>query len=354
MKRIGTVTSAIGFIFIGIWMILRNVDKALAKQFFNWWPITIVLFGIEIIFFYGRKRGNEEIGFNFLIVPVFIAFLIINVFVRLGNDINFLNNGIKIDLKDFNIDSNDTKKIRCEKSLNAIGNSLNFNTRNGDINVKKSADGEIKFDLIVYVDKNKNINNYDLKENNLNEGLKVGINESYVRGVKGDIYVPDGYKVIMNINNIKLEGESNLSAVEWDIKGDNGTLTIPGGNSLILNMDNVKFDGKNIKTAKVRVDNGSVDFKGDLQQCNIQVGNGKVDIENKVCKDINVDVNMGVVEMKTSDSNMNVNLDVSQGKCSLNDDTRVNSGLIKPLGQGTGKLNMKVKSGTIKVSNQGW
>ena len=39
MKRIGTVTSAIGFIFIGIWMILRNVDKALAKQFFNWWPI---------------------------------------------------------------------------------------------------------------------------------------------------------------------------------------------------------------------------------------------------------------------------------------------------------------------------
>lgn len=358
MKRIGTVTSAIGFIFIGIWMILRNVDKALAKQFFNWWPIIIVLFGIEIIFFYGRKREEEKIGFNFLIIPVFIAFLIINIFVglgnKMGNDIRFLNKGIKIDLKDFNIDSNDSKEIKCEKSLNAIGNSLNFNTRNGNINVKKSTDGKIKFDLIVYVDKNKNINNYDLKENKLNEGLKVDINESYVRGVKGDIYVPDGYKVIMNINNIKLEGESNLSAVEWDIKGDNGTLTILGGNSLTLNMDNVKFDGKNIKTAKVRVDNGSVDFKGDLQQGNIQVGNGKVGIENKVCKDINVDVNMGTIEMKTSDSNMNVNLDVSQGKCSLNEDTRVNSGLIKPLGQGTGKLNMKVKAGTIKVSNQEW
>lgn len=358
MKRVGTFTSAIGFIFIGVWMILRNVDKAFSSEFFKWWPIIIILFGIEIIFLYGRKGREEKLGFNFLVIPLIIIFLIINAVVglsnKLGKEIHFINDDMKINLKDFNIKYDDAKEIKCEKSLEASGNKFNFTTKNGEVNFKKSQDGKIKFDLIVYVDKNQNISSYNLKEVRSNEGIKVDINESYVRGVKGDIYVPDGYKVVMNINNMRLKSENTLSAVEWDIKGSNGILKMNGGKSLILNMDNGKFDGKDIKIGKVKVNNGSIDFKGDFQEGNIQVDNGKVEIENKTCKDINVGVNIGTAEMKTSDGNLNVNLDVSQGKCSFNDDSRVNSGIVKTLGSGTGKLNMKVKIGSIKVNNQEW
>lgn len=358
MRRIGTITSAIGFIFIGVWMILRNVDKVFSAELFKWWPIIIIIFGLEIIFLYGRRHEGEKIGFNFLIIPLFIAFLVMNVFVGVGNKLengfSFIDNGIKVDLKDFNIKYDDSKEIKCEKSLEPYGNKLNFTTRNGEINFKKSQDGKIKLDLIVYVDKHKNINSYNLKENKLNEEIKIDIDESYVNGVKGDIYVPDGYKVIMNINNIKLGSENTLSAVEWDIKGSNGALSMLAGKSLNLNMDNVKFDGKDIKAAKVKVSNGSIDFRGDLQEGNIQVGNGRVEIENKICKNINVDVNIGTAGIKTLDRNVDVNLDVSQGKCSLNGDNRVNSGVVKTLGSGIGKLNMKVKVGTIKVNNQEW
>lgn len=358
MKRVGTITSALGFIFLGVWLILRNVNLSLAEQIIKWWPILIILFGLEIIFLFNNKKEGEKIGFNFLIILFIIVFIFtsayVNVLKLIGKDFNIVEKGFNISENIF--DLGDSKNIKVDKTLNKLGNKIEFITNNSDLKIRKSTDDKIKFDIYVHVKNGSNINNYDIKEQKLSDGYKININESYVKGVSGNIYIPDGYNIKFENNNMKLSTEDELLNSEFYIDANNGTFNFRGLKSLKMDIDNFNINGMDIKSSIINGDNGSINIKGDkVEETTIDMDNGKVDIENKLCKNVKVLLKRGTVNLKTIDNNIEANLNLNKGKVNLNGGGRVNSSIVTVLGNGTGKVNIKVDTGTINVStSQTW
>ena len=90
MRKIGTISSALGFIYIGVIWIIYQMDQGLAYEINKYWPAIFILIGIEFIISSFRK-SQEGTSFNWICILVIIA-LIISSFV------------MKISLYDFNFD----------------------------------------------------------------------------------------------------------------------------------------------------------------------------------------------------------------------------------------------------------
>lgn len=358
MKRVGTITSALGFIFLGVWLLVRNVNLSLADQLIKWWPILIILFGLEIIFLFNNKKEGERIGFNFSMIPLIIAFifasLYVNILKPIGKEFNILENGLNISENIFDLGNG--KNIKVDKTLDKLGNKIEFITDNSDLKIRKSTDDKIKLDIYVHINNRSNINNYDIKEQKVSDGYKININESYVKGVSGIIYIPDGYNIKFQNDNMKLNTEDELINSELYISGDNGIFNFKGLKLLKMDIDNFNINGSNIKSSMINGNNGNVSINGDrVEESIIEMDNGKVNIENKFCKNIKVILERGTVNVKTIDHNIQANLNLNKGKVNLNGGGRVNSSIVTTLGDGTGKVDIKVDTGTINVStSQEW
>lgn len=358
MKRVGTITSALGFIFLGVWLLIRNVNLSLAEQLIKWWPILIVLFGLEIIFLFNNKKEGERIGFNFLIIPLIIAFIFTNLYVNMlkpmVKDFNIFENGFSISESIF--DLGDSKNIKVDETLDRLGSKIEFITDNSDLKIRKSTDDKIKLDIYVHVKNGSNVNNYDIKEQKISDGYKININENYVKGVSGVIYIPDGYNIKLENDNMKLNTEDEFLNSEFYISGNNGTFNFKGLKLLNMDIDNFNINGSDIRSSIINGDNGSVDIKGNkVEESIIQIDNGKVNIENKLCKNIKVSLKRGTVNVKTIDRNIQADLNLNKGKVNLNGGSRVNSSIVTTLGNGAGKVDIKVDTGSINVStSQEW
>lgn len=84
MRRFGNISTAIGFIFLGIvWIIYPN-DKVLAYDIVKLWPGIFILIGLEFIID-ALRRSNIKSKFNWVCILVVImlifSYLIIQMVV---------------------------------------------------------------------------------------------------------------------------------------------------------------------------------------------------------------------------------------------------------------------------------
>jgi hypothetical protein len=178
-------------------MILNRTNHLYAEGMIKWWPVIIILMGVEVLVYFSRKSENERIGFSFLIIPVILIFLFVNMYQGIGNKFKFntdFNKGISFNnMIDYfrDIDSDRYKVISTSKSLEAKINTLTLNIDNADINIIKSNDGKTKLDLKIYVNKNESTNNYNIKDTINGDNANININENYIRKVSGDIYIAE-------------------------------------------------------------------------------------------------------------------------------------------------------------------
>ena len=89
MRRVGTLSSAIGLIFFGIWMILNQNYTSLANLLFKCWPVIFIIIGLEILFYFNSKDEKKRVGFNPLIIFVILLFMFSNIFMGIKD--NFTN-----------------------------------------------------------------------------------------------------------------------------------------------------------------------------------------------------------------------------------------------------------------------
>jgi DUF4097 and DUF4098 domain-containing protein YvlB len=325
MKKIGTLTSAAALIFIGIWMIINKSNPELGMTIFKFWPIIFVLLGVEILMAVSMKKENMRIQVNYWIIPVVVVFIIINAYT-------FTKNKVTNIIKDTNIqemmengdisfnesfDSTKYNIVDSTKVLEQHGDKLKIEVTNGDIHFKESEDGNIKIEAQVYVKKNENIDSYDIKEIKENDGYKIPFKERYIKKVKTDIYLPKGYNITIDATNINVQSkDENLKA-------------------------NYFIDGTN----------GNVELFGDIEEVEVDVINGNVDIKNKKCKNIDIDVTNGKVDIDTEDNNIDIDVDTSIGAlCSFNGDKFKK--LDKKIGNGEGKINVNVTNGLVNIETQ--
>jgi hypothetical protein len=358
LRRVGTMSTAVGFIFLGIWILINQRDAAQGSMLFKWWPVIIVILGMEILSKSNRHEENSKRGFNPLIIFVIAAFLFINIFLvaklefRSGfiwfrNTTNF--NSV-VDILN-RVDGNSYKEITTSKTLDADVNKLSIEASNAVIKIYKSEEENIRLDTKVFFDKNREDTSYDIKEQKESDGYSVAFNESYIRKIEVDLYVPDGLQLIFKVNNLQITSNAELASSLIDIDTNNVSVDVASLETIKLKMNNGKLDFTDVKNIVVRSNNGFITTKGDCENINIDLSNGIVNIDNKLSKYVAVEIQSGTINMKTTDNNISVKLDIDYGTCNLNSSRKINSGLSRSFGSGEGKVELKVNHGVINFSN---
>lgn len=354
MKRIGTISAAAGLIYLGTWMIINKINPDLGAEVFKWWPLVIVILGVEVLIQFSRKEG-ERVGFNFLIVPVLILMLFANVFngIRTGFGNWFDNWNIsgvpRISIG--GIDFNDSKPINTSKSLAVHGNMLYFHTNNASIDLIKTSGDSIRIEGKVYVDDDSFVNKYDIVEKKDENGYTIEIMDNFIKGVKLDIYVPDGYSVKFGVDNLDLNSNEDFEKSNFNIEADNINVRLNGAQGAVMNYGNGNINLEDVMNVELKGNNGNINVRGESENISIEADNGKIDVNNQVCKNVNIDLNQGIASVRTDDENVDVKIELEQGVSGINNDKSVNSGISRTFGAGAGKVQIKVHQGTANFRN---
>jgi hypothetical protein len=323
MRKVGTITSSVGLIFLGIWMIINMNSPELGKQVFMWWPGIFILLGVEILMHVTKRQEGERTQFNYFTILIIFMYLGTSVFVNLsgkvGNIIDTIGSGIEFNSGNFKIESlNHTKKISVSKTLPISGNRLVFKASNADIKICRSEDQNIKIEGSVYVKESSSVNEYKVVEQKTIEGYEVNIKEDYIKQVQIYIYVPDKYDLKIGSDNCQ-----------------------------------VKTSGSDIKSnIDIEASNANISLEGDIEKSNINVSNANIYLRNKLCKDINMDASNGKITIYTEDKNLSVEADVNSGVCTVNGNKKINGGVSTKVGSGEGKAKVDLNNGVVIVDSQ--
>lgn len=322
MKKIGTISSAIGLIFYGIWMIIRQNDKMLSNEIFKFWPILFIIIGVEILFLLGMNNTEKKRGFNPLIIFIILIFLFTNIFIGVkdhvtkfvrDNKTSIGYSNIRNILKNFDLNYDE---IEVKKEIEFSGDKINIQVNNGVINIKKSDTAKVIIEGKLSVE-NKN-KNYEIDPIVSDRECSINLENDIVKGANIDIYVPNNVQIKIDSSNIKLD-----SVVEG-LKAD-----------YIINADN-----------------GTVQIKGDAERINAKIDNGIINIKNKLSKDIDINIDNGTINLKTEDKNVDIKADIDAGVCSVNKSRIVNSGISRVYGDGSSKVKLNASHGAVDVNSQ--
>lgn len=354
MRRIGTISSAAGLMFLGIWMIISKTNPVLGAEVFKWWPAVIVVLGIEVLFQFSKREG-ERTRINVLIIPVLLVLLSVNIYngvkIGIGDLLKNINLGNIPDISIGGLDINNYKIVKTSKTLQASGNLIYFSADNAKLNIKKSTDGNIKIDGDVYVDENSSISSYDIAEKKVGDGYTVQINDGFVKKVELDIYIPDGYGLKIEADNLDIKSDDKFVQSAINIKGGNCNIKLEGARSTQIDFDNGNINLVDINDIRITGDNSNINIDGEAENINIKSELGRVDVNNIICKNVDVEMNQGVVTFKTQDKNIGVNVELDQGVAEINDSKFVNAGSMGTFGTGAGKVKIVMDQGAVKFNN---
>ncbi|MDF2502994.1 hypothetical protein [Clostridium sp.] len=350
MRKIGTITLAVSLIYYGIWMALRNINISIANVLLRWWPAIFILLGIEILLRSGKASNIRKAGFNVGILFMILLFFLTNLFYeRYDNSSNLINN-VGNNLINFNLGEN-TKSIGITKSIVIKDKKFQLQTRNAGLTIKRSNDNNVKLDLKVKVQEKSNINKYDINEVNEDNLTKVNIDENYVKGIEGTLFIPDGIDVNLVINNLKISSQDDLKNTNFDIHSNNGNFDLSSVAKLGLEADNGDVNIKDIKKVNLKVNNGKFNMIGEIENIDVDMKNGAVDINNTVFNSINIKANNGSIKLNTQDKNIDADLSSNLGECILNGE-KINRGTLrKTIGDGSHKLNISLDIGSVRVNS---
>jgi hypothetical protein len=392
MRKVGTISSAVGFIFLGIWMIVNQRNASLATKIFEWWPVIIIILGIEILVSFHNTEEGYRIRLNGMIIPVVILFLFVNVFINVKANINggirwvknnnSLNNAVdkltEIDGIGDNIKSNIDEGINWLKNNNNLNNVVDklaeiddlgykviesskivdvygkifvLESNNGDIDIKTSNDNKIRIDTKIYVNKNSEQSLYNIAEKKEKDGYVLSINEGYIKKAKIDIYIPTNIDLEFKGNDVKIiSSEDRLkSSISIDI--NNSSIDVKNIASIDIKTNNSKIDISNIEKIDIKGNNASININGKTPNINTNISNGLISIDNEFCREVNIKVNSGTVKVSTDLNNLELDLDLDHGQCTLDGERRINSGISKVYGEGKDKLKIEVDNGLINVGS---
>lgn len=359
MRKAGTYTAALGFIYLGIWILFRNSNIQFANEIFKWWPILIILLGVEILFYYSSKQVERKTGFNGLVILVILIFAGLNttqvVGERFGLGLNWLGDNINISNGiDFlsGINDNNYRVITTSAELDSNGKSINLGMNNAEVKVMKSTDSKIKIQADIYVNKNSGQERYDLRTNKQTDGYSVNIDDSYIKKSVIIISLPEKMSLKVNSNNLKITSEGIFDDINYIVQANNGMVEISGANSLDLDINNGTVKISDVKKINVKGNNGSFNFDGNCEDIYLRANNGSLSINNKLTKNVDVSMNLGTIKFTTEEKNLSIDATINHGAIDINGSKNINSPASAITGNGEGKAKIHVDNGTITVRNQ--
>ncbi|AWZ49019.1 hypothetical protein C3495_09445 [Clostridiaceae bacterium 14S0207] len=331
MKKVGSITSAIGFIFIGLVLGIRCINLNIAYFMSRFWFILFIILGIEVVYA-NKRRDKYKAQFNYLIILAFIISIGMRGYLgfstmcnnkQIGlNKIIFNNEDLKTKFKNlvyFSDDIYDENEVEVYDKLKIDCNidKLKVNVVNGDVEIKKSEDKKIRVEAIVTLKDDKFKEKYKIDATRNGREYKLNFKDKNIKCSDITLYVPDGKQL-------------DISDVNGDIKCFDQSLKVD------FNINNV---------------NGDTELQGDIKECKVSIINGDIKIKNDKFSMLKLKTVNGDVELDTQEKNINAYINSSLGTCSLNDEKE--KSIEKILGNGTSKLEIKVSTGLVKVNTEG-
>lgn len=333
MRKIGTLSSAVGLIFIGVWIIVNNIDKGIADQLFKWWPVIIILAGLEILYFFKEGTQSEKMGFNGLLIVVVLAFFVISATQNMSARFDrIVEHGTAMSI--FDSHKHNDKGIPAIKTIEVANKEIVLLAKRGKFTIKKSLDNTARIEAEVYVDQSSSLTEWDIKEVLGSNDVKVDLRDRLIEEVSGDIYIPEGCSIRFEMDNV------NITSTGVDV------------DNFIVDSRNGQLDLRNnIKNMRANIQNGKIDIDGNVNDMQLKLQSGKIEIDNKNEKSASIKIDNGVLIYTTNNRDTIVNLAVNNGVGIVNGQ-KVTMGKNDVFGTGASKIDLKVTNGTIRFLNQ--
>lgn len=322
MRKIGTISSALSLIFLGLWLFIRQTDPSLAQDFYSWWPVILIILGIEVIALTASSPVGTRPRFNFLIILFIFIFMLFNLFYGFEAVMNEGGFFKRFSPDNYNYSLNhDLGSIGYDESFAVLNNSLTLKVNNASLKLIDSSDTDFKVKGKIFFQKRRMSMNYTPETKNTPDNK-------------------DGSFII------DFTGEPKAQELTIFLPKD-CKLTIIGDNVQVLGADGVLMEAIDIQAA-----NGNVDIRGTMPFMNIALENGRVNVKNQQCKNVVINLKNGLVVMNTEDKNLTALVKVYLGTAELNGDTAVSSSLVSSLGTAKGKVSINVNSGVAKFFSE--
>lgn len=355
MRRIGTVTIAVSFMYFGIMLLVRQYDTNLGNSIFRFWPSIIILLGLEILYYINKYGKEEKLRFNFFIILIVILFMSVDGIFTLGNFIksnkgNWNFNGIKF--SGINFGNNKTIEINSiefkkEKALFRVEGN------NADLKLKKSPDDKIRFQGNVKVAENSS-DNLDLKSEIQGETQVLDFNRGDIQSVEGTLYIPENMGIEINVNNMTLENGDEFKTSDIKVDSNNGTYSLNGFKSVSIENNNGTIDIKNSNTVKVNTNNAKISLEGNIENIEVKSNFSTVDVDNIICKNVNIESDAGTIKVKTKEKNFKLNAKSDVGVINVDGNKETMGKISTTFGGGEGNVSLNSGAGTIRVTFKEW
>lgn len=312
MKRIGTITSSIGFIFIGLVLGIKTINPSLASTLSKLWFLIFIILGVEVIIL-SKKYDNPK--FSKLSIFVIILMIILRgyffVINMVGDNLNNLHNVVN-DIGSKNLNVYDSGiSFNDEILLDSVGNKIKIESFNGNIEVIRSQDNKIKLQSNIILKKGIEKNKYKLNYEKSSEGYEFKFDDNIIRKADIIIYIPDKYLMELDLINGDIKCESEDLKVDYDI-------------DLV---------------------NGYINLIGDINKAKISSSNSNIDIRNKEFKELKINNINGDVNINTNTKNLDLSLKSVTGKCNFKNENE--KSINKKLGNGESKVQVEVCNGDV-------
>lgn len=350
-RRVGTLTTAVALIFLGVVLLVRQIEPNLASTIFHYWPVIFILLGLEVIVLNSiNKEDNIKLGFNGAIIFIVIIFLLVEGFFGIKNSI--INR-----FPDFNLGIDIGNAIINGKPVDAFGsaklksNKVSFLGYNGDIKIRRSDNGEVKFEGKVYVSDNSNISNYEITPTSSDNGIVFDLKDNSIKKIEGVLFVPDNIDLKIDINNLNISNSEDFLGTALRIDSNNGYFDVSRFKSVVIDNNNGKISVKDALDVNIRSNNAKIDLDGNIENIDVQANISAVDVSNKLCKNVKISTDSGKVTLRTEDKNLDIQAKTSTGYIYINGNKKGSKDYNGSIGNGEGKVNIRTGVGSIKVEH---
>ncbi|HEY5561267.1 MAG TPA: hypothetical protein VIK72_05835 [Clostridiaceae bacterium] len=355
MRKTGTFSAAAGLIFLGIWMLIYRENATLGDKIIKFWPIIIIVLGLEVLLFSKGKEGGK-LNFNFLVIPIVLVFLFVNLFSSLGKGIlkgiKLLENRGSIGTLIDNFDKNLYDEKNLTKMVESTGNKINIDGNNLQIEFRKSSGKNIELSAKIFLDKGWDKTSQLINEVENKEGNTFSFENDNIRKVVLILSIPDGHSINVTGDNLDIKNSEKFLDSSLSVKGNNGNLNITSFNSLKVELDNGNHNISDVNDIYMKMNNSKTTITGKAEKIIISSNNGDISINNKISKNIDIQAGNGVINFITEDKNLKIDAQVNQGACYVNSIKEINAGIEHTYGTGQGTVKLRVDSGVIKVNSQ--
>lgn len=366
MRKVGTISIALSFIFIGVTLLISKFDSQLAYSIFKFWPVIFIALGLEFII--PAVMDKEEIGvpkrkINLWIILIIIIFLGMDGVwsftktnfaedIKNGSFVRDLKRSIKDGVNiDFGNDYEDGEVKEFNLLLENNINELALDVANADVRIEKAKDGKVGFEGKVTLKEGTSLEPKDALNTSGNKAT-LNLKRNEVKKLKVTIFVKDDSKLALDVSNGRIVGKDEFKGVALNSRTSNAAYDLEGFK--ILNLENTNGEIKVRKGEEVVFSNvnGSVDIR-EVEKIKGTNKNGKIDVDTDKVKDIYLENNLGEIRFKTKEADIDLKADVKTGKLSYNSNT-ISKGsntksFAKILGAGDKKVTLINNLGSIDI-----